>query len=129
MKYLHPKKYLRLIRESFSYVYNYYMLPALPDKWYLKWYYKKVFGRKLDLDNPKTLNEKIQWLKLHDRNPLYHQLIDKYEAKKIIASKIGEEYVIPTLGIYDRFEEIDFEQLPNQFVLKCNHDSGSVCIC
>jgi len=129
MKYLHPKRMMRVIKEWFIYQYNYHLLPMLPDKWYLKWYYKKVFGRELNLDNPQTLNEKIQWLKLYDRNPLYHKLIDKYEAKKIIASKIGEEYVIPTLGIYDRFEEIDFDKLPEQFVLKCTHDAASTVIC
>ena len=129
MNYFHPKRYVRLIGESFSYFYNYYVLPALPDKFYLKWYYKQVFGRDLDIDNPQTLNEKIQWLKLYDRNPLYHQLIDKYEAKKIIASQVGDELVIPTLGIYDRFEDIDFDAFPNQFVLKCTHDAASTIVC
>ena len=129
MKQIHPKRALRVCRQYVHYFFNNYLPSLIPDKWYLKWYYKKVFGRELDLDNPKTLNEKIQWLKLHDRNPLYHQLIDKYEAKKIIASKIGEEYVIPTLGIYDRFEDIDFDKLPDQFVIKCTHDAGSTIIC
>lgn len=86
-------------------------------------------GKKLDLENPKTFNEKIQWLKLYDRKPLYTKMVDKYEAKKYVAELIGEEYIIPTLGVWDRFEDIDFDALPNQFVLKCTHDSGGLVIC
>ncbi len=101
----------------------------LSDKAYVKLVYKRCIGKKLDLDNPKTFNEKIQWLKLYDRKPEYTNLVDKYEVKKIVADKIGEEYIIPTLGVWDKFEEIDFDKLPNQFVLKCTHDSGSIIIC
>lgn len=86
-------------------------------------------GYRPNLDFPKTFNEKIQWLKLHDRNPQYTQLVDKYEVKKYISDKVGDEYIVPTLGIYDSFDEIDFTKLPKQFVLKCTHDSGSVVIC
>lgn len=101
----------------------------LNDESYLKlWYFSKTL-KKLDLDNPKTFNEKLQWLKLNDRNPLYTKLVDKYLVKEYIAEKIGEKYIIPTLGVWDRFEDIDFEELPDQFVLKCTHDSGSVIIC
>lgn len=85
--------------------------------------------KKLNLDNPKTFNEKLQWLKLYDRKPEYTKMVDKYEAKKYIADLIGEEYVIPTLGVYDKFEDIDFSKLPNQFVIKCTHDSGGLVIC
>ena len=101
----------------------------MPDEQYLKLVYRGVFGKKLDLDDPKTFNEKLQWLKLHDRNPAYHQMVDKYDAKEYVAEMIGEEYLIPTLGVWDSAEEIPFEKLPDQFVLKCTHDSGSIVIC
>lgn len=86
-------------------------------------------GKKLDLKNPQTFNEKLQWLKLYDRNPEYTKMVDKYEVRKYISEKIGEEYLIPILGVWDRFEDIDFNKLPNQFVLKCTHDSGGLVIC
>lgn len=101
----------------------------LPDKIYLKILYEYKMKKKLDLSNPKTFNEKIQWLKLYDRNPEYTNMVDKYEAKKYVANIIGEEYIIPTLGVWDKFEDIDFEKLPNQFVLKPTHTSGDVFIC
>ena len=101
----------------------------MPDKKYLKLLYKGRFGKSLDLDNPKTFNEKLQWLKLYDRKPEYTKMVDKYEAKKYVSEQIGEEYIIPTLGVWDSFDEIDFDSLPNQFVLKCTHDSGSLVIC
>ena len=99
------------------------------DKLYLKTLFKQKMGYKLDLNNPQTFSEKLQWLKLNDRKPLYTQLVDKYEVKKYIAQKIGEEYVIPTLGVYKKFDDIDFEKLPKQFVIKCTHDSGGLVIC
>lgn len=83
----------------------------------------------LNLIEPLTFNEKIQWLKLHDHNPLYTSLVDKYEVKSYVASKIGSRYVIPTLGVWDHFDDIDFSVLPESFVLKCTHDSGSIVIC
>ena len=86
-------------------------------------------GFDFDLENPQTFNEKLQWLKLHDRNPLYPKLVDKYEVKSYISSLLGEEYVIPTIGIYDSFADIDLEALPNEFVIKCTHDSSSIMIC
>lgn len=86
-------------------------------------------GYSLDLRHPKTYNEKIQWLKLHDRKPLYTVLADKYAVKQYISGLIGEQYVIPTLGKWKSFDEIDFDSLPNQFVLKCTHDSGGIVIC
>lgn len=100
----------------------------LPDKLYLKILFKYMLNEKLNLKHPKTFNEKIQWLKLYNRNPEYTKMVDKYEAKKYVASIIGEEHVIPTLGIYDKFEDIDFDKLPNQFVMKCTHDSGGLII-
>lgn len=86
-------------------------------------------GYPLNIDNPQTFNEKLQWLKLNDRNPEYTKMVDKYEAKKYVASIIGEEYVIPTIGIYENVEDINFDSLPDQFVLKCTHDSGGVVVC
>lgn len=86
-------------------------------------------GKFPDLKNPYTYTEKLQWLKLHNRNPLYTKLVDKYEVKKFVESRIGAEYVITTLGIWDSFEDINFDSLPNQFVLKTTHDSGGIVIC
>lgn len=99
------------------------------DEIYLKLSYLVHVGDKLDLDNPKTFSEKIQWLKLHDHNPDYIKMVDKILVKDYVSDIIGAEYTIPTLGVYDSFDEIDFDCLPNQFVLKCNHDSGSIVIC
>lgn len=104
-----------------------YML--LSDKLYIKLRYRYRMNKKLNLKFPKTFNEKLQWLKLYDRNPKYTKMVDKYEAKEYISNIIGEEYIIPTIGIYDKFDDIDFESLPNKFVLKCTHDSGGVVIC
>lgn len=101
----------------------------LVDSEYISRQFEYYIGYRPNLDSPKTFNEKIQWLKLHDRNPQYTQLVNKYEVKKYIADKVGEEYIVPTLGIYDSFDEIDFAKLPEQFVLKCTHDSGGVVIC
>lgn len=114
------RKMLRVCRSVFIYL--------LPDKLYLKIRYRYRLGRGLNLKNPETFNEKLQWLKLYDRNPMYTKLVDKYEVKKYVADLIGEEYIIPTLGVWDHFEDIDFNILPNQFVLKCTHDSGSQVI-
>lgn len=101
----------------------------LPDKLYIQLMYFKHFHKFVNFKNPKTFNEKLQWLKIYDRNPLYTTLVDKYKVKKYIAEKLGEEYIIPTIGVWNSPEEIDFDKLPNQFVLKWNHDSGSVVIC
>ncbi len=102
----------------------------LPDEIYLKGLFKARLGYELNLDNPQTFNEKLQWLKLHDRNPEYTMMVDKYRVREYIADKIGEEYLIPLLGVWDDPDDIDFEKLPNQFVLKCNHNSGlGMCIC
>ena len=99
------------------------------DENYVKWKYYLNFRKKLHLDNPQTYNEKLQWLKLYDLHEEYTQMVDKYEAKKYVASIIGEEYIIPTYGVYNSFEEIDFTRLPQQFVLKCTHNSGGVFVC
>lgn len=106
-----------------------YVKNLMPDKIYLQWLFPKMVGYKLNLRNPKSFNEKLQWLKLYDRNPIYTKLVDKYEVKKIVADKIGENHIIPTLGIWDSADNIDFEALPNKFVLKATHDSGSTIVC
>lgn len=100
-----------------------------PDELYLKLLFRLRMGYKLNLDNPQTFCEKLQWLKLHNRKPEYTQMVDKYDAKRYVADIIGEEYIIPTIGVWDRVEDIDFDKLPNQFVLKCTHDSGGIVIC
>lgn len=102
----------------------------LPDKLYLKLVFRRRMGKNLNLKNPKTFNEKIQWLKLYDRRPEYVAMVDKYKVREYIAETIGEEYLIPLLGVWDNPNEINFEKLPNQFVLKCTHNSGTgLCIC
>lgn len=100
----------------------------LSDEEFLKRKFKARLGYTLNLDNPKTYNEKIQWLKIHDRRPIYNTMVDKYEVKKYVASIIGEEYIIPTIGVWDKYEDIEFDTLPDQFVLKCTHDSGGLVI-
>lgn len=103
---------------------------ATPDGEYLERKFECCMGRPLDLENPQTFNEKLQWLKLYDRNPEYPIMVDKYKVRKYIKEKIGEEYLIPLLGVWDTPDEIDFDALPNEFVLKCNHNSGrGMCIC
>lgn len=101
----------------------------IPDDIYLKKEFKVRMGKELNLNNPQTFNEKIQWLKLYDRHPEYTMMVDKYAAKQYVASKIGDEYIIPTLGVWTKFDDIDFDKLPNKFVLKCTHDSGGLVIC
>ena len=101
----------------------------IPDDLYLKIAYKLATGYVLDLDKPQTFNEKIQYLKLYDRKPKYIVCVDKYKVREYIANIIGSEYLIPLLGVWEKANDIDFDNLPDQFVLKCNHDSGSVIIC
>lgn len=100
----------------------------LPDKIYIKKLYKARTGKELNLKNPQTFNEKQNWLKLYDRRPEYTTMVDKYKVREFVAEKIGEEYLVPLLGVWDSPDEIDFDALPNEFVLKCNHDNG-VIIC
>ena len=103
-------------------------LQFLPDALYLKLKYRVLMGKNLNLKNPETYTEKLQWLKLHDRKPIYTDMVDKYEAKRYVAERIGEEYIIPTYGVWNSFDEIDFDALPDRFVLKCTHDSGGLVI-
>lgn len=105
-----------------------YGLRFLPDKLYIQIYYFGHFKHFCNLKEPATYNEKLNWLKLHDRNPEYTMMVDKYEAKKYAVALIDEEFIVPTLGVWDSFEEIDFDKLPAQFVLKCTHDSEGVVI-
>lgn len=123
IKYIKDENYrtiVKAIRGHYS---------SVPDEEYLKKVFPSFVGYPLNLDNPVTYNEKIQWLKLFDHRKEYISLVDKYEVKPIIANLIGDEYIIPTIGVWDSFDEIDWDKLPTQFVLKCTHDSGGVVIC
>lgn len=113
-------------KQRFLYLAKLGVYNNMPDEEYIKKKFKYMLEYDLNLENPKTFNEKLQWLKLYDHNKKYTLMADKYEAKKIAASVMGEKAVIPTLGIWDSFEQINFEQLPEQFVLKCTHGSGGV---
>lgn len=101
----------------------------VPDRVYLQCRYKRLMGKKLNLNPPVTYNEKLNWLKLYDRNPLYTKLADKYAVRDYVKEKIGEEYLVPLLGVWNSPKDIDFNKLPDQFVLKCTHDSGSYIVC
>lgn len=119
-----PKRYTsKIIYKYFSWL--------LSDKQYVKAQFLYTFGYPLDLESPKTFCEKLQWLKLYDRNPKYTTMVDKYEVKKYVAEIIGEEYIIPTLAVWDKPQDIDWNTLPNQFVLKTTHGGGGngVIIC
>lgn len=106
-----------------------HVLVFLPDEFYLKLFFRLIMHKKLDLKNPQSYNEKLQWLKLYDRKTIYTSMVCKYEVKEYIKNILGEEYIIPTLGVWEKVEDIDFSSLPNQFVLKCTHDSGGLVIC
>lgn len=128
------KKIFRIIKDPFLlfsiFVHKFIKGKArfLSDKCYLSLLYLASFRKRLNWNNPKTFNEKLQWLKINDRQPLYSKLVDKYEVKKYVAEIIGDKYIIPTLGVWESFDEIDFSLLPNQFVLKCTHDSGGLVV-
>lgn len=126
MKAIHPK---RIIRKSKAALYSFFWYYLVPDSLSISHSFLKRLGYRCNLRTPRSFNEKIQWLKLHDRKPIYKSLCDKYAVKAIIGSVIGEEHIIPTLGHWSRFEEIDFTLLPDRFVLKCNHDAASTVIC
>ena len=101
----------------------------IPDAQYLKCRFYLRMGYRLNLKDPQTFSEKLQWLKLFDRRPIYTTMVDKYAVKKYVADVIGDEYIIPTIGVWDSPDEIDWNSLPEQFVLKCTHDSGGLVIC
>lgn len=120
-----PKRTIRFFLTSIIQK-NHYLFP---DKFCVKTLYRIHFGESLNLDNPSSFNEKLNWLKLYNRNPLYSDLADKYTVKQYVASIIGSEHVVKCLGVWDSFDEIDFDSLPDQFVIKATHDSGGVIIC
>lgn len=105
------------------------LVKFLPDELYLKMYFYGFLGYKLDLKNPKTYNAKLQWLKLYDKRPEYTKMVDKVDAKDYVASLIGDKYVIKTLGVWNSIDDINWDSLPNQFVLKSTNDSGGVVVC
>jgi len=117
-------KFVRIIQTIIR-----YPLCVFPDKIYLELKYYSKTGRKLNLKNPVLFDEKLQWLKLYDRQAEYTNLADKYEVRKFIAKTIGEQYLIPNYGVWSNFDEIPFDSLPDKFVLKCTHDCSSVVIC
>lgn len=122
--FLFNKDYRLLILASCG-IYDY-----LPDEKYLRKMFKARLHKELNLDEPQTFNEKLQWLKLYNRKPEYTMMVDKYKVREYIAKTLGEEYLIPLIGVWDAPDEIDFDALPDQFVLKCNHNSGlGMCIC
>ncbi|MDD6400226.1 MAG: ATP-grasp fold amidoligase family protein [Lachnospiraceae bacterium] len=107
----------------------YQVLKILPDVMYIRLQYWYLTKRRLNLKKPTRYNEKLQWIKLYDRKPEYTTFVDKYLVKQYVAAKVGSEYIIPTIGVWNNAAEIEIESLPNQFVMKCNHDSKSVFIC
>lgn len=111
------------------YVLGFKIFRIVPDRLFLKILYKIRTGQKLYLDNPQSFNEKLQWLKLYDRKPKYTVMVDKYEVRKYIKKTIGAEYLIPLLGVYSSYDDIDFAALPNKFVLKPSHTSGNIIFC
>ena len=122
------RRMMKVIKDPFL-VMVHLVEPLLPmvkdDEKYIRYAWRlNRMGYPLDLENPRSFNEKLQWLKLYDRNPAYTMMVDKVKVKKWVAKKIGEEHVIPTLGVWEDPDDIDFDQLPSQFVLKCNHNSG-----
>lgn len=120
----------RLFSKQFILWFWYYALKVTHfDKLYsdtewVKLVYHCVFGKRLDLQNPATFNAKLNWLKLYDRNPKYSQMADKYSVKEYVSNIIGEEYVVPCYGVWDDVQDIDFSNLPEQYVLKTTHDSS-----
>lgn len=123
-----------LSKDGFHWLVYYILLATktaqfVPDKWYVKLEYRCLMGKRLDLKHPKTFNEKLQWLKIYDRRPEYTTMVDKYAVKQYVADRIGEQYIIPTLGVWDRPEQIEWDILPDKFVLKCTHNSGGLVIC
>ena len=125
------KKFLRIFNKKsrFEIFQSRGFYRLMNDEKYLKKVYELRTDKKLNLKNPATFNEKLQWLKLHDRKPEYSLLVDKYEVKKVISERIGEKYIIPTIGVWDRVEDINFDELPEKFVMKCTHNSGGLVIC
>lgn len=123
MRYFREPGYRFAINAGFG-IYN-----RMPDDVYLKRKFKYMTGYELNLEMPKTFNEKLQWLKVNDRKDIYSTMVDKYEVKSLVTNLIGDEYVIPTYGVWDKFDDIDFTSLPEKFVMKCTHNSGGLVVC
>ena len=122
-------KYLRNPARIFFYLGLKGHFKFIPDELYVRICYRILMGKRLELDPPRTFNEKLQWLKLHDRRPEQTRWVDKYEVRKFVADLVGEEHLFPLLGVWDRAEDVDWAKLPDRFVLKCTHDSGGTVIC
>ena len=120
--FFHPNQLLYAIVSKFPWLIK-------DDKKYIHFLWKYRMNYPLNLDNPQTYNEKLQWLQLYNRNPEYTIMVDKYLVKQYVANLIGIEHIIPTIGVWDNIDNIDFDNLPQQFVLKCTHDSGGLVIC
>ena len=116
-----PKSFIPLI-------WNYFY-PFVSEETFIKVRFRLHMGYWMDMKNPKTYNEKLQWLKLHDRRPEYTKMVDKVEAKKYVANIVGDKYIIPTIGVWNSVDEIDWDSLPSQFVIKSTGDSGGVIVC
>ena len=125
--HLFRKLYIPIVNSEFAATFHEHR--GMSDEKYIRRKFKKRFGRFPDLNSPTTFNEKLQWMKLYDRRPIYTQMVDKYAVRDFVKERIGEEYLIPMLGVWDSPEQIDFSSLPDRFVLKPNHDSGSIVIC
>lgn len=126
MKHLHPRRFLNSIRRFPKKTKEFILFYALPDKAYLKYQFYLDHRGGLNLKHPNTIDEKIQWIKLYDRKEIYHTMIDKIAAKSFVSAKLGtNQYTIPLLGRWKKFDDIDFSSLPLPFIIKCNHDSGS----
>ena len=123
IRYVTDRDYRFLVNNSLG------LHRRMPDEAYLIRTYEARLKKTPDLSHPRTFNEKLQWLKLHDRRPEYHRMADKAEVKELVAEKLGSQYITPTLGVYRSIDEIDFDALPEKFVLKCTHDSGGLVIC
>ena len=123
-KYVFDKDYRFLINASLG------KYDKTSDEQFLKRKFKAIMGKELDLENPKTFNEKLQWLKLNYREDILTVIVDKYAVRNYVKEKLGEEYLIPLVGVWEKSEDVDLKSLPNQFALKCNHNSGlGMCIC
>ncbi len=127
-KLVQKTPFIKLYRGMRSFIrQTYYRM--LPEKKHLDILFTNVFGRHIDWENPKTFNEKLQWLKVYDKNPEHTKLVDKYAVREYIKETIGEEYLIPMIAVYDKVSDIDFDALPDSFVLKCTHGSACNIIC
>ena len=129
LKFLQYPTIKKVLLKLYFIAKNIYAYLICSDALYLKIEFRRKFHKKLDLNAPKTFNEKLNWLKLYDRRELYTILADKFNVKQYVASKIGSQYVVPNYGRWQKFDDIDFAQLPDKFVLKTTHDSGGAIVC